>query len=94
MRLPGLCTGYRARLAALLTHREYNALSVGAVTGSVHRMEYRLVPILHPLHAIAGMILLPDKVFCAIAERQVPEPGAFTGYRARAALSVLSRQKR
>ena len=43
----------------------------GAVTGTVQRMEYRLVPILHPLHAIADMILPSDKVFCAIAERQV-----------------------
>ncbi len=75
-------------------------LPIGAVTGTVHRMEYRLVPILHPLHAIAGMILLSDKVFCAIAERQVPvykrgESLSFfclCGYRVSAALSVLNRQ--
>lgn len=28
------------------------SLPIGAVTGTVQQMEYRLVPILHPLHAI------------------------------------------
>ena len=69
-------------------------LPIGAVTGTVQQMEYRLVPILHPLHAIGQRYFYFLFTTFGATNRCKASPGAargeaktsfFYGYRARLA---------